>query len=113
MCREYRMLRPYFSCDFYPLENSGWSYAHGGWAAYRYDRPEAGDGIVMVFRRAGSNCELARYPLEGLDPGRVYTVTDIDSGETAEISGSVPSSAGLEVAISAPYRSRIFIYKAK
>lgn len=113
MCREYRMLRPYFSCDFYPLENSGWSYAHGGWAAYRYDRPEAGDGIVMVFRRAGSNCELARYPLEGLDPGRVYTVTDIDSGETAEISGSVLSSAGLEVAISAPYRSRIFIYKAK
>ncbi|MBP5206826.1 MAG: alpha-galactosidase, partial [Clostridia bacterium] len=29
VCEEYRLLRPYFSCDFYPLENCGWSCDHG------------------------------------------------------------------------------------
>ncbi len=112
-CNEYRSLRPYFSCDFYPLENGGWSYAHGGWAAYRYDRPEEGDGIVMAFRRAGSNCVTSCYPLEGLDPDATYTVTDLDTKETVELSGQILADDGLTVTISHHYESKIFTYKVK
>jgi hypothetical protein len=111
MCDEYRSLRHFFSCDFYPLENGGWSYAHGGWAAYRYDRPEEGDGMVMVFRRRGSNCVTSCYPLEGLDTEAIYTVTDIDTKEVREISGKVLAEEGLTVTVPHQYESKILLYK--
>jgi hypothetical protein len=95
------------------LENVGWSYAHGGWAAYRYDRPEQGDGIVMAFRRAGSNCVTCCYALEGLNPEEIYTVTDIDTKETVEISGKVLAEQGLSVTIPNQYQSKILLYKVK
>ena len=113
MCDEYRSLRHFFSCDFYPLENGGWSYAHGGWAAYRYDRPEEGDGMVMAFRRAGSNCVTSSYVLEGLDPNATYTITDIDTKETAEISGKTLVDAGLTVTIPGKRESKILLYRIK
>ncbi len=112
-CNEYRALRPYFSCDFYPLDNCGWSYEHGGWAAYRYDRPEESDGIVMAFRRAGSNGTTAQYPLEGLAPDKTYTITDIDTKETVEIPGNILAEQGLTVTIPERYQSKILIYKVK
>ena len=93
------------------MENGGWSYAHGGWAAYRYDRPEEGDGIVMAFRRAGSNVVTSCYPMEGLEPNAVYTVTDIDTKETVEIKGSVLVTEGLTVTIPNRYQSKILLYK--
>ncbi len=113
MCDEYRMLRPFFTCDFYPLENCGWSGSHGGWAAYRYDRPEQKDGIVMAFRRSGSNCESSRYRLEGLDPERTYAVRDIDSGETETYSGRDLAEKGIVVNIPERYQSKILIYRAE
>ena len=113
MCDEYRSLRHFFSCDFYPLENTGWSYAHGGWAAYRYDRPEEGDGLVMAFRRAESNCVTSCYPLEGLEPDRVYVVTDIDTKETAELTGQALMTDGLTVTIPHKYQSKILLYSIK
>ena len=112
-CEEYRTLRPYFSCDFYPLENGGWSYEHGGWAAYRYDRPEQNDGIVMVFRRPGSSCVTSSYVLEGLSPAASYIVTDIDTGETREISGKTLAEQGLEVTVPGRRESKVFMYKMK
>ena len=113
MCDEYRSLQPFFSCDFYPLENGGWSYAHGGWAAYRYDRPEQADGIVMAFRRAGSACLTSCYALEGLDPEKTYTITDLDTKETWEMDGKILVQSGLTVTIPNQYQSKILLYSAK
>ena len=113
MCDEYRSLRHFFSCDFYPLENCGWSYEHGGWATYRYDRPEEGDGMIMAFRRAGSNCTTSCYVLEGLQPDATYTVTDIDTGEMTEHCGKALTEQGLTVTIPERYMSKILVYKIK
>lgn len=113
MCREYASIRHFFSCDFYPLENGGWSYAHGGWAAYRYDRPEEGDGIVMAFRRAGSNVVTSCYQLEGLDMDATYVVTDIDTQESFDILGKTLVEDGLTVSIDNRYESKILLYKKK
>lgn len=112
MCDEYRALRPYFSCDFYPLENCGRTSDHGGWAAYRYDRPEKCDGIVMAFRRSGSNCETSRYRLENLDPEKTYAVTNVDTNEEMLYKGIDLVNDGLTVTICERYQSRIFVYKA-
>ncbi|MBP5665841.1 MAG: alpha-galactosidase [Clostridia bacterium] len=113
MCEEYRSLRPYFSCDFYPLENCGWSHEHGGWAAFRYDRPEENDGIVIAFRREGSSCTASKYILEGLRAAAVYTVTDLDTNETREVAGKTLAEEGLEVTIPNRRESRILLYKLK
>jgi hypothetical protein len=113
MCEEYRSLRHFFSCDFYPLENGGWSYAHGGWAAYRYDRPEEGDGMVMAFRREGSNTVTSCYPMEGLDGNATYTVTDIDTKETWDIPGKILVEEGLTVTITGKRESKILLYTVK
>lgn len=112
MCGEYRALQPYFSCDFYPLENPGWSPDHGGWAAYRYDRPDLCDGIVMAFRRSGSNCETSRYKLVNLESEKTYSVTDIDTKEEKRYKGKDLINDGLTVTIGERYQSKIFIYKA-
>ncbi len=113
MCNEYRALRPYFSCDFYSLENCGWSEDHGGWAAYRYDRPEEGDGIVLAFRRSGSECVESRYKLENLNPDRIYKVTDIDTKEEKTYRGINLINVGLPVKIEEKYGSRILMYSEK
>ena len=113
MCDEYRRLRPYFSCDFYPLENCGWSVEHGGWAAYRYDRPENNDGIVLAFRRSGSCCVTSSYILTGLNPDGIYTVTDIDTNEVCEIPGKTLVTEGLSVTIPNRRESKVIIYKLK
>ena len=113
MCKEYRLLRPYFSCDFYPLENCGWSDERGGWAAYRYDRPEYNDGVVIAFRRAGSHCTVSSYVLEGLCPDGIYTVTDIDTNEIREIPGKTILTDGLTVTVPNRRESKVIIYKLK
>ena len=113
MCEEYRLLRPYFSCDFYPLENCGWSYERGGWAAYRYDRPEHNDGVIIAFRRSGSCCTASSYVLEGLCHDGIYTVTDIDTNEMREIPGKTLVTEGLTVTIPNRRESKVIIYKLK
>jgi hypothetical protein len=113
MCEEYRLLRPYFSCDFYPLENCGWSYERGGWAAYRYDHPEHNDGVIIAFRRSGSCCTASSYVLEGLCHDGIYTVTDIDTNEMREIPGKTLVTEGLTVTIPNRRESKVIIYKLK
>ena len=69
--------------------------------------------MVMAFRRAGSNCVTSCYPLEGLDTEAVYTVTDIDTKETREISGKTLVETGLTVTIPGQYESKILLYTVK
>ena len=77
---EYLSIREYFSCDLWPLENPG--ATHAAWCAMMYDRPEKGDGIIMIFRREESECTDALYEthLSG-----DYRFTDIDTGESLTV----------------------------
>ena len=100
---EYLSIREYFSCDFYPLEDPG--ATHAAWCAFMYDRPEAGDGIVMVFRRENSNCTDAVYTL---GTHGVYEFTDLDTGETI-----VVADGKLRVSMPEKRSSKIFRYQKK
>ena len=68
--------------------------------------------MIMAFRRAGSNVLTSCYPLEGLQPDATYTVTDIDTKETAEYTGKALIE-GLTVTIPNRYQSKILLYKMK
>ena len=67
----------------------------------------------MVFRRPGSSCVTSSYVLEGLSPAASYIVTDIDTGETREISGKTLAEQGLEVTVPGRRESKVFMYKMK
>ncbi len=102
-CAEYIRLQPYLSCDFYPIENTGFSSC--GWTVWQYDRPENKDGIVMIFRRKNSVCDHASFKIFGASGDAPYTFTDIDSGEESSNSDGV-----LSVDMPTAYLSKIIRY---
>ena len=78
MAGELRRAAPYFSGDYYPL--TAYNLDGTAWMAWQFDRPDLGEGMVQVFRRADSYYESARFPLGGLQDDARYLVTDLDSG---------------------------------
>jgi len=52
LMQEALALRKIFYGDFYPL--LAWSQSADAWAAWQYDRPDLGEGLVVAFRRAES-----------------------------------------------------------
>ncbi len=103
---EYRQVREWFACDFYVLENAGAN--NEGWCAVQYDRPEKGDGMVMVFRREHSRCTEASYPLH-LNPTASYRFADLNTHEIRELSAE-ELKQGFSVRIPNPRESRIITY---
>jgi alpha-galactosidase len=70
------------------------------WMAWQFDRPEAGEGMVQVFRREDSFYESARLTLRGLDPTARYRVSDLDHPDAPrEYSGRELAEQGVPVAI--------------
>ncbi len=105
---EYKRVRPYFSCDYYPLVPA--SYDFGSWAAWQYDRPERGDGIVLAFRRVNSPCISAVLELNGLRQGASYVLEDADTKETF-IVPSEELQKGLEVTLPEKRSSKLLFYR--
>jgi alpha-galactosidase len=105
---EYLALRPYFSEDFYPLTKV--SSSPDAWAASQFDRPGEGDGIVQVYKRAGSPYETAKFGLRGIDTGRDYLITDLDGGEFT-VSGRELREKGFSVTITESPKAKVFKYK--
>jgi hypothetical protein len=83
--------------DYYPLTNH--SLENDVWIGWQFDRPDLGQGMVQVFRRAESIYESARLPLRGLDPEAAYTVTDLDSQSSERLSGRELMEKGARVSI--------------
>ena len=65
MIRELRKVAGYFYGDYYPL--TSYSLDNSVWMAWQFDRPDLGEGMVQVFRRAEGFYESAHFPLRGLD----------------------------------------------
>jgi len=107
--REFRLLRPYFSEDFYPLTQA--TDKTDVWCAAQFNRPEQNDGIVQVFRRDNAPYETATFSLRGLDEGCRYKFTDIDGGEF-EVSGKELMNDGFRITVSEKHKAKIYMYKA-
>jgi alpha-galactosidase len=99
----------YFSGDYYPL--TPYSLDNAVWMAWQFDRPEIGEGVVQVFRRAENPYESARFQLRGLEPAARYVVTDIDSGKSRELTGGELNGSGLQVTAEKRPRAMVLVYR--
>jgi alpha-galactosidase len=109
MCSQWRTIAEYYYGDYYPL--TAYSTGEDTWAAFQFDRPEYGDGMVEVFRRPASPFEAAHFPLRGLPPGARYTVTNLDVAGSQELTGRELMEQGLSVTLKNRGESAIIVYK--
>jgi alpha-galactosidase len=97
MISEFHQVEKYLLGDFYPL--TSYSLESDVWAAWQFDRPELGAGIVQVFRRGESPYETARFKLKGLDPTATYRLKDFDKPAHFEIQGKKLMETGLPISL--------------
>jgi alpha-galactosidase len=109
MCSQWRSIAEYYYGDYYPLTE--YSTREDAWAAFQFNRPESGDGMVQAFRRPGSPYEAARFQLRGLQQGARYTLTDLDAAGSRELTGHELMDAGLPVMIKARPGAVVITYK--
>src|SRR5205807_5938691 len=74
------------------------------WAALQ---PWAGDhGYLFAFRQAGAS-DTSTVPLQGVDPGRSYTVTNVRTGAVLGTYTGAQLRDGLTVTLPAPFSSAV------
>ena len=107
---QWRQLAPNYAGDFYPL--TPYSLNRTDWVGWQFDRPEAGEGMVQVFRREESIYRAVDLVLRGLDRTARYTVTDLDVPDTPrEMTGDELLDKGLPVEIASRPGAAIFTYQ--
>jgi alpha-galactosidase len=86
---DFKRLRPYYYGDYYPLTPPENNTTEQVWLAYQMHRPDAGDGIIVAFRRSENQQEVILVEPKGLDPVASYEWWNEDSGEKKILSGEV------------------------
>ncbi|MEN6307363.1 MAG: GH36 C-terminal domain-containing protein, partial [Anaerohalosphaeraceae bacterium] len=89
-----------------------YSLAKDVWMGWQYDRPDMGQGLIQVFRRADSTVAEMVFKLEGLDPTASYTVKNLD-GDAGTKPGSELMNTGLKVNIPSAPGSVLIVYTKK
>ncbi|MBN2291339.1 MAG: alpha-galactosidase [Pirellulales bacterium] len=111
MLKEYVAVRPYTFGDYYPLVP--YSLDPKVWTAWQFDRTDLCQGMVQAFRRADCPFEKARLKLQSLDPGAVYTLTNLDVAGTTEMRGRELMDKGISITINNQPGSAVIVYKKK
>ena len=109
MCSQWRAISEYYYGDYYPL--TAYKTGEDTWAAFQFDRPESGDGMVETFRRPDSPFEAARFQLRGLEPGARYALTDLDAAGSKVLTGRELMDEGLPVVIKAKPGAVVITYQ--
>jgi alpha-galactosidase len=111
LLEEYLRVREYFCADYYPLTE--YTQAEDAWMAYQLDRPERGDGLVVVLKRPRSPFTRAVLPLHALRPSCQYEVTNLDTEAMLTATGAELAGEGLAVELAARPDSALFVYRAR
>ena len=106
---QWKQYAPCYFGDYYPL--TAYSLDQAAWIAWQFDLPEQGEGMVQAFRRAECIYESARFRLRGLEPGAAYTFTNLDSGESRDLTGRELLDKGLAVPIPDQPGSAVVVYR--
>jgi alpha-galactosidase len=106
-----RQVSPFYLCDFYPLTEH--NLAHDVWMAWQYDNPEAGEGMLQVFRRPLSKESSKTFRLCGLDGATTYVLSNLDAVAPTEASGKELMEKGLPIEIKDKPGAVIVVYKKK
>lgn len=97
LLEQWRRIAPCYYGDFYPL--TPWTRDPAAWMAWQFDRPEAGAGVIQVFRRHESFYEAVRLRLRGLDADAEYIVTDLETGHDHRYPGRTLLTDGLRITL--------------
>ena len=122
MVAQLKLVRPYYYGDYYPLlpcslnsdcntDPSKERSAAFEWAAWQFNRPELGDGMIQAFRRDEDTETSKNLVLRGLDPAATYEVTDLETKTAKRISGKDLMRSGLPVDIATKRSAVIILYK--
>jgi len=117
-----KRLRPYYYGDYYPLlpcssnvsctaEANQELSAAFEWAAWQFNRPEEGDGMVQAFRRTKNEDAKKTFSLRGLDAAANYEIFDLDRGVLGTKSGSDLMQQGLRVEIGEKPGVSVILYR--
>jgi len=106
---QWRSVNANYYGDFYPL--TPWSRDNTAWMAWQFDRPESGEGMVQVFRRADSPYTSAVFPLHALEAESQYVFTDVSSGAATTVKGEDLLQKGLAVNLPDKPGVAVFSYK--
>jgi alpha-galactosidase len=120
--KQLKQVRPYYYGDYYPLlpcssnaaRTAGDSRERSAafeWAAWQFNRPEQGDGMVQAFRQNKNNDVTKDLRLRGLDPTATYEVTNLDAGVPNTVSGTDLMQKGLHIEIAEVPGAAILVYK--
>jgi alpha-galactosidase len=105
---QWKAIAEYYLGDYYPL--TSYSLENDVWMAWQFDRPDLGEGVVQVFRRAGSPYETASFKLHGLAPDARYTVRNSDAEGATDMTGRDLMEKGLPVALPNRPQAVVFTY---
>ena len=87
--KEYKLLRPYYYGDYYPLTTTENLTQDDIWLAYQLNRPSTGDGIIVAFRRKDSPLESITVKMHGVDPDEKYQLLNEDTQVSETLAGEV------------------------
>ncbi len=108
--RDVRQVQPCYLGDYWPL--TPYSRGKDVWAAWQFNRPDTGEGLVQAFRRQESPCEETRYQLRDLESDARYVVTNLDEpAAPQEVAGSRLMQEGLVVTIRDKPGAALFMYR--
>jgi alpha-galactosidase len=122
MVTQLKIVRPYYYGDYYPLlscsansecstDPSKENSAAFEWAAWQFNRPEQGDGMIQAFRRDENDESAKTLRLRGIDPSATYEISNLDQTTTKKISGRDLMQQGLNVEIAQKRGAAIIIYR--
>ncbi|MBR2169024.1 MAG: alpha-galactosidase [Alistipes sp.] len=109
---EYKVLRPYFMEDYYPLTGLGDLTGDDVWLAYQLNRPSDKSGIVVGFRRKDNKQTSIEVKLRGLDPTTNYVVRNENDGKEQTLSGEQLAN-GITLTLEKPLDSILLKYRAE
>ncbi len=101
------MIANYYG-DYYPL--TPYDPSESAWLAWQFHRPECDKGVVQAFRRGACADKTARFKLRGLDPDRVYILTDLETKESENHRGCELMETGLAIVIPGKPGARVITY---
>ena len=107
---EFKIMRPLFYGDFYPLTLHHSGRISDVWCAYQLHREDLNRGAVVAFRRARSPYPVAAFKLHGLEPGGEYELADMDTGVAVVRAGEELLSKGLEISMHEAPHASIVLY---
>jgi alpha-galactosidase len=103
----WKALRRYLVEDYYPLSDQPRDVE--SWSGWQFNDPKDRSGFVQSFRTNTTDA-AHRLLVKGLDERERYRFTDLYSGESFDLQGTVAMKNGIEFK-QAPMTSRVFPYR--